>query len=72
MQTLKIDRTMVRNRYGFILDRYAQPTHYECIEGSHTAYYTSKDDKEYAVMCGVMPCGNPENQKVVGLSLIHI
>ena len=60
---------MVRNKYGFILGRYAQPTHYNCIEGSYTAYYDSKDGKEYAVMCGVMPCGNPENQKVVGYTV---
>jgi len=60
---------MVKNKYGFILDRYAQPTHYNCIEGRYTAYYTSKDGKEYAVMCEVMPCGNPENQKVVGYSI---
>ena len=59
---------MITNKYGFILPRYAQPTHYECIRGRYVAYYDSPKG-EYGIMCEIKPSRKPEGKKVIGYSV---
>lgn len=59
---------MITNKYGFILPRYAQPTHYECIRGRYVAYYNSPKG-EYGIMCEIKPSRKPEGKKVIGYSV---